>query len=185
MLPFSVRFGMKFTLLALAAAIALNGCSSSSKSNAAPGCSLESSGNVIASEALPSGCGAVTSAPVDDAGTSTGYVLTVSVTSKALANLDFEVDLGPSPELGSLTSEGVTDWNAGGAAGEGGADAGSACTFGAGSAAVPAGSFTLDLTSLDVGADTAHGTVSLNMYVHAAPSTDCGAGDLETVVLSF
>jgi hypothetical protein len=59
------------------------------------------------------------------------------------------------------------------------------CEFGAGNLSVPAGSFTLTLTSLDVASGTAHGTISMTMFVHAPPAVDCGPGNEEDVLFTF
>jgi hypothetical protein len=61
----------------------------------------------------------------------------------------------------------------------------SSCFFQAGSTSVPAGSFTLDLTSFDASTSTAHGTLTIVAYVHAPPTTACSYGDLETITIHF
>lgn len=59
----------------------------------------------------------------------------------------------------------------------------SICLASAGNAVAPHGDFMLTL-ELDSD-DAAHGTLALELYVHAAPFTDCGPDLVETVDLAF
>jgi hypothetical protein len=165
-----------------ASLVSLAGCSSSSASNAPSGCTAQFSGNMTESVNLPANCGLLSASA--DAGAAGGYVLNFQMSSPEIAGLAITVDLGPSPSPGSFSSETVTDWSALGL------NTGSTnCGYSAGSASVPSGSFTLDLTSVQgaVGgaSGTAHGTLDLEMYVHAPPATDCGLGDNEKLEVVF
>lgn len=115
-----------------------------------------------------------------DAGT---WALTIGVSSPKVPELAIEVDFPALPAAGSVSSDTVVSWTA---VQNLGADA---CSLGAGSAAVPTGSFTLGLQSIatdDASATaTAHGTLDLVLYVHAPAATDCGPHDVENVEVRF
>ncbi len=87
------------------------------------------------------------------------------------------IDLGPSPQAGTYSSETASTWSALVAMGSGDGD----CEYAAGTGITPGGSFTLDLTSVDAAHKTAHGTLDIVQYVQAAAATDCGPGDNENV----
>jgi len=105
--------------------------------------------------------------------------LTVDVPSSLLASpLAVSIDLGDAAAPGTFSSETVPVWSALGLriSGSGG------CAYVAGDAAVPTGSFTLDVSAVS---PAAHGTLSLVGYVQAMPGTSCGAGDNEMISVMF
>jgi hypothetical protein len=106
-------------------------------------------------------------------------VLDVSLTPSGNdgVRLDVQIDLGESPQAGDFSSGTSASWSAIGVAAQ------NNCAFSAGSAVVPAGSFTLTLTSIT--ASEAHGSLKLEQYVHAPPTIDCGPGDTESVDVTF
>lgn len=95
------------------------------------------------------------------------------------AQVMISFDLGPTPTVGSYSSETVASWVAVGAQSIGNG----ACVYSAGDQIVPTGSFTLALTSLS--ANTAHGNGTITEYVHADDGTNCGPADTEMVQLVF
>jgi hypothetical protein len=159
------------------------GCSSSS-----PTCAVTFAGGVAESGSVAAGCGTLTLASADagaadggDAGAPqpSGYSLALTANSKSVVNLDVNIVLGDTPTVGMFSSDTITDWSAIGVAMNG-------CGYGAGTEAVPIGSFTLNLT--DVSKDTppaVHGTLDMTLYVHAPPMTDCGPDQTEAVHLTF
>jgi hypothetical protein len=101
-----------------------------------------------------------------------------------MAALSIDVNIGDTPSPGQFSSETVESWSALGVR-SGNSD----CAYAAGSDAVPNGSFMLDVTAVEGGtsggAGTVHGTLDIVLYVHAPPSVDCGAGDVENVEVVF
>ena len=153
--------------------LALAACSSTSPSpDAAAGCTIDSSGNT-AEHADVAACAALSKG---DAG---GYTLSIDTSTTALARVSATVDLGSAPTAGSINDGAATAWNVVALANA------SSCAFQAGDATVPAGSFTLTLTSIDTTSSTAHGTLDVVAYVHAPPTTDCGYDDLEGLSIRF
>jgi hypothetical protein len=59
------------------------------------------------------------------------------------------------------------------------------CVASAGSDAVPAGAFHLELIEVSLGSRRAHGTLEVLQAVHALPGADCGAGDDQRLRLEF
>jgi hypothetical protein len=123
------------------------------------------------------------------AGASTGHTLLhFVVASKVLAtNLGISIDLGTQPTASVYSSENTPVWAA--LAIET-TPVDGACIFTAGASSVPAGSFELRLDALDLVAGTAHGELSLLMFVlprttEQGMQTDCGAGTTESVVVTF
>jgi hypothetical protein len=103
------------------------------------------------------------------------------------ANMGINIDLGAQPAAGVYSSETTAVWSA--LAIET-APVNGACVFTAGSSSVPAGSFELGLAAIDLGASTAHGQLSLLMFVlprttEQGVQTDCGAGTTESVTITF
>lgn len=103
------------------------------------------------------------------------------------ANIGINIDLGAQPSAGAYSSETTGIWSA--LAIET-APVNGACIFTAGSSSVPAGSFELRLDALDLAAGTAHGQLSLLMFVlprttEQGMQTDCGAGTTESVAIAF
>jgi hypothetical protein len=114
-----------------------------------------------------------------------GWTLTIAVQSSVVGDLQIAIDLGAMPITGVVSSDTISSWNAITTVG---ADA---CAFGAGSTAVPSGSFTLAIQSVttdDAAADAgavAHGTLDLVTYVHAPPAFNCGPENVENVEVRF
>ena len=107
------------------------------------------------------------------------WVLSVDTSWNALARLKVAINLGPTPTPSELSSDTLTTWEVEGLS------ATSSCTFIAGNASVPTGSFALSLDSIDTTTGTVHGTLHVVAYVHPPPSTDCGHGDIENIDLVF
>jgi hypothetical protein len=104
--------------------------------------------------------------------------LAMSITSPLIGSpLAISLDLGPAPSPGPYSSEFVPTWSAVQARSIGNG----ACVYSAGDQVVPLGSFTLNLSD----ATTPHGTLELELTVHAVDGTVCGAGDLESVSIVF
>ncbi len=159
------------------------GCSSSS-----PTCAVTFSGGVAESGSVAAGCGTLTLASTDggaadggDAGAAqpSGYTLALTASSTSVTNLDINIGLGDTPTVGMFSSDTITDWSAIGLTMNG-------CGYGAGSLAVPVGSFTLNLTDVSkTTPPTVHGTLDMTLYVHAPPAMDCGPSETESVLLTF
>lgn len=172
--------------LALATAsltlLAASACSQSSPHAALQACTAQFSGNITDSATLPAGCGTLSSRP--DAGADGECVLNFQASSNQVAAIQIAITLDSSPSPGTISSETAADWSAVGLS-----SGSSNCGFSAGNNAVPTGSFTLTLSSVDAaegdGNGTAHGTLDLTMYVHAPPAVDCGAGDIEDAEFVF
>jgi hypothetical protein len=103
------------------------------------------------------------------------------------ANIGINIDLGAQPTASVYSPENTPIWSA--LAIET-APVNGACIFTAGASSVPAGSFELGLDALDLAAGTAHGRLSLLMFVlprttEQGMQTDCGAGTTESVVVTF
>jgi hypothetical protein len=153
------------------AGLAWVGCTNATppSSNA---CTLDYSGNLDA-EVSTSGCASMSSADGGDP------LLVIDTTSAVMGRLQVMIDLGPSPVPAVVSSDVVGSWNAV-ALGFGDAS----CAFTAGSTSVPFGSFALSLDSVP-DAGPPHGNLTLVMYVHAPPATDCGPTSVENVHVSF
>jgi hypothetical protein len=147
-------------------------------------CSAQFRGNTSDSVAFGDDCGTLGVAP--DAGAEGAYVLTFHGSGALVTEADIAIYLGATPTLGSFSAQSVSQWSAAGTSNKN-----PGCEFRAGSAAVPMGSFTLTLTSLDLSSadaangGSAHGSLNAAMYVHAPPDTDCGAGETESIALAF
>jgi hypothetical protein len=165
--------------LGLALAGGAFGCSSSSAS-----CAVTFSGDVAESGTVAAGCGMLTKTIADggaDGGAAqpSGYTLSLTASSKSVTNLDVNIGLGNTPAVGMFSSDTITDWSAIGVSTDG-------CGYGAGTEAVPIGSFTLNLTDISkTTPPTVHGTLDMTLYVHAPPMTPCGPSETETVTLTF
>jgi hypothetical protein len=104
--------------------------------------------------------------------------LELSIASPVIgAPLAISLDLGAAPAAGPYSSETVAHWSAVQARSIGDG----ACVYSAGDEVVPIGSFTLDLAD-PVGP---HGTLAVELTVHAVDGTRCGAGDREHVEIVF
>ena len=170
------RAAASLTLLAVSA------CSQSSPRGAPQTCTAQFSGNITDSATLPAGCGVLN--PKPDAGAEGEYVLSFQASSKQIAAIQIVIALGSSPAPGTVSPETANEWSAVALS-----NGSSNCGFSAGNDAVPTGSFTLTLSSVNAaegdGNGTAHGTLDLTMYVHAPPGVDCGIGDIEDVEFVF
>jgi hypothetical protein len=129
---------------------------------AAPACNAVFSENFMETWAGPANCA--------DIDTSDGHTtLRFAIPSRTIAApFAISIDLGVAPAPGTYTAQSVvTPWSA------------SAlhefemtsCLYHAGTAAVPPGTFELDLDSIDA---HAHGKLDLVLYVLARPYTYCG-----------
>jgi hypothetical protein len=158
-------------LISISPALLLAGCGGGA-------CHADLSGNFSASS--DSGCPTL-SHPAAPGATDDWNLDFQVVLGATTGTLQVSVDLGPSPATGQFSSETATAWSA---------VIGSAsdCLYSAAADAVPTGSFTLDLTSvdgLDGAAPSAHGNLKIVQYVHAPAGVDCGEGDVENVSVSF
>ena len=141
-------------------------CSTSRPSAPPPACLVHFSG--AANDTASAATCAVTR---DDAGVS----LTVHASGQDVVSFDASIAL-PAVS-GRFSSDSSSGWTASAAAGDAG------CAFTAGSGDTPHGSFTVDLDA-DGGADL-HGVLTVVLYVHAPPLTDCGPLDVENVEAEF
>jgi hypothetical protein len=162
-------FGSRAGVAAIALLVAA--CSSAPAADSA-GCHVEVTRNTT-DEADVAACATL------GAGDAGGFVLSIDASTAAIARMTATVDLGAAPVAGRITSDDTTDWSFVALAGA------SSCSFQAGGASVPAGSFTLTLDSIDTAAATVHGTLDVVAYVHAPPATDCGYDDLEDISIRF
>lgn len=156
----------------LLAVIVCVGCSSVPADDAR--CSVDYAGNVSGSASLANACAHVEQR-ADGA-----FTLHVEASSKRLPTLAVDVALGATPAPGVLSPP-TAGFSASGVS-----PVDATCLFTAGSDAVPPGSFILDLTAVqarDGGA--AHGSLELDLTLHAPPGVDCGAGDAEHVTVRF
>ena len=138
-----------FVPLAMLGLMSLAGCSQPSSpppvdSPDAPSssgnCTVHLTGNLSGSLTLPS-CGDLSLSPSDDYAAE--VVLGFHFSSTSLQTLDVAIALGPSPTVGSYSSQGSSEWSVVGTTG-------SQCQFVAGSEAVPRGSFKLTLSSVEI-----------------------------------
>ncbi len=162
----------KMAMLVMAA-VAAAGCGGTSE------CRVEFSGNFNDSVSVPSGCGVVTqSASGDNSG---DWVLQLSAMSdNPPSAFSAEIDLGAMPSAGMFSPSTVTNWQAIG-------ETDMNCELSAGAMSVPAGNFTLSVTSLslDKSPVVAHGLLHVEQFLQAPAGIDCGAGDTETIDYTF
>ncbi len=139
-------------------------------------CQVTYSGNFTGVASSATACGTLSTA--NDGGPDDGVTLTLGfkATTNDSVQLDVKINLGASASTGDVTSENVNSWSAVGLA------AANNCLYSAGSAAVPPGNFTMTLSSVT---GTPHGMLHIEQYVQAPPAVDCGAGDVETVDVTF
>jgi hypothetical protein len=166
-----VGIGVNSRINIILAGLALAGCTSGStpSSNA---CTLDYSGNLDA-QVSAAGCASMSSADGGDP------LLVIDTTSAVMGRLQVMIDLGPSPVPAVVSSDDVNNWNA---VALGFGDAG--CAYTAGSTSVPFGSFELSLDAVP-DAGPPHGNLTVVMYVHAPPATDCGPTSDENVHVTF
>jgi hypothetical protein len=147
---------------ALSLAVLAAACSSSPDP-----CAVSWSGNFVESAAGPGVCP-----------TLTRDTLAFAIHSTTLdATLMIAIDLGAPPVPGTYMSS--SDWSAVAARGVGQG----VCEYAAGTDTSPGGAFTLTLDSVAGG--TLHGTLDVLQWVQPSTGTDCGAGDTETVSITF
>lgn len=168
---------MRLALVGLAA------CSSSSAKPCADGsvcdgaCPAVLTGNFAESSVLAANCATL---QPGTGSASSDELLGFVVASKTIDNpITISIDLGASPQPGMSSSETIDNWSvlAATAMGDGG------CVYSAGDQAVPTGSFTLTITAITDA--TAHGQLEVLEYVHALADTNCGAGNNETIDVTF
>lgn len=142
------------------------------------GCEADFGGDYVEHAVIDGSC-AVLDRQASDAGATWrlhlhAHSFTAGVDSR------FDADLGPSPAPGAFNDGTLASWSALAIVPAG-------CTFSAGDAAVPQGSFQLALTQVELGQETGqvHGTLRVIESVHAAPGTVCGSSNQETVDLRF
>ncbi|HEX4423492.1 MAG TPA: hypothetical protein VH165_36535 [Kofleriaceae bacterium] len=138
----------------------------------APPCKAVFSDNFVETWSGPTGC--ATLAVNGDT------TLGLSIPSQTLGvPFAISIDLGAAPGTGTYTSETLTTpWSV---------DAlhefdMTSCLYHAGTAAVPPGTFKLELDAVE---PTAHGTLELELYVLARPYTYCGETSTEHMVVTF
>ncbi|MGH7272370.1 MAG: hypothetical protein ACREJX_17490 [Polyangiaceae bacterium] len=167
-------------------------CSNRSPAEASSGCEIALGGDFSESDTLPAGCATV----AQSATTPDHWTLTLKGSSTRLAEIFAYVDLGPSPAAGPYSSETSATWTViaqdspdvdSGQLAAFYADGGSAaCSYAAGSSAIPSGSFTLTLSSITTtGTPAAHGTLNAMMQVRAPPGASCGPADFENLAFAF
>jgi hypothetical protein len=147
-----------------------------------PPCSLAFSNAVTDTASLPAGCMPLA---VATTGPSKGnWVLSLKASSPAISTFRVSIDLGAAPRTGTYGAADVAAWDA-----LAFAKGDSNCTYGAGSDTVPEGAFVLTVDWLETGPDgaptAAHGTLDLQMLVHAPPGATCAPQDVERVFVSF
>jgi len=133
--------------------------------------------------APPAACTATYTGNLDERATApdpcvaiTGRSFAATVPSTLLdAPLAMAIDLGATATAGDYTSAAVGGWSATGTR----TVDHHACTYSAGSAAAPHGSFTLALDA------AGHGRLTLETYVLADPNTACGDPITQDVELAF
>lgn len=147
-------------------------------------CTASFSGNTSDLLTLGDDCGALGVAP--DAGAEGAYLLSFHGSSNQIPSADVSIYLGAAPSPGMFSAQSVSSWSVVATSSKN-----TGCEFVAGESSVPAGNFTLTLSSLALssadanGGGSAHGTLNATLYLHAPPSTDCGAGELENAVIVF
>jgi hypothetical protein len=149
-------------------------CGQAPGAGADAGCHATYSGNRTAQVSAAS-CATISSGA--DGGLGTVLGLTLPATGADGVQLDVQIDLGASPGPGDVSSQLVASWSAIAIAAQ------NNCAYLAGSDSVPRGNFTLSLSS--VAPAGAHGVLHVEEYVHAPPMVDCGAGDTESVDVTF
>lgn len=156
--------------------VLLAACGSKPKTD----CTVSFSGNVVDEAEFLKGCGGLTL--VTNSEGTPNWQLALNASSKHIAAMNTSIDFTGTPLAGTFSSEGASSWLVQGFQ-VGSAD----CGYVAGAAAAPNGSYTLTLTSVALGSTTgiAHGTLTVQAYVHAPPAEDCGAGDTETIAYDF
>ncbi|HEY3807014.1 MAG TPA: hypothetical protein VGL61_30635 [Kofleriaceae bacterium] len=129
-------------------------------------CTAAFTGNFAETDDSPASC------PTFDGSTLAFAVQVISIT----AELDVSIGL-PAAMPGNYSCETVPSWSA--MAFERETNGG--CIYRAGSAATPAGNFTLSLTALA----PPHGSLALLLPILTEPGSTCGLEDIENVTFSF
>lgn len=163
-----------FSLAAVALALVACSDAPAQGDGGAATCELELTGNIYGAAQVPA-C----SSASKDADAGGDWILKIDTSTPQVARILATIDLGDTPTPGQLTNETVTAWDAIALS------ATTSCAFQAGSTEVPNGSFTLQLDSFDAPTSTAHGTFTVDAWVHAPPTTDCSYGDIENITIHF
>ena len=139
----------------------------------APTCAASFSENFAERWVGPANCAAL---DTSDGHTTLGFEIP---SQKIDAPFAISIDLGAAPAPGTYTSQTLaTPWSA---------DAlhefeMTSCLYHAGTAAIPPGTFTLTLDTID---EQAHGKLDLVLYVLARPYTYCGETNIEHLTVTF
>ena len=141
----------------------------------APACAARFTGNFAEASSTDTPCASLVPKESD-------WSLSFGVPVAALdSTLAISIDLGGAPATGTRSPADTTAWSARAVHVIG--DSG--CIYSAGASAIPTGSFTLALDSIDLVTRRAHGTLALTLYVLTEPGVDCGDPDTETLELAF
>ncbi len=141
----------------------------------APACAARFTGNFAETSSTDTACAVLVPKESD-------WSLSFEVPAASLdATLAISIDLGGVPAPGARSPADTTTWSARGVHAIGD----SACIYAAGDRAIPTGSFTLALDTVDLVARRAHGSLALTMYVLTEPGVACGDPDTETLELAF
>jgi hypothetical protein len=141
----------------------------------APACAARFTGNFSESSSSDTPCASLAPKESD-------WSLSFGVPVEALdSTLAISIDLGAAPAIGTRSSADTAAWNARAVHVIGD----SACIYAAGATAIPSGSFTLALDTIDLGARRAHGSLALTLYVLTEPGVACGDPDTEALELAF
>ena len=124
---------------------------------------------------------------------SAGWTLKLTVQSKSGVATQATFDLGATPTVGQLGPGSVTSWTVVGVGPGTCAPSVAAgcqmltCTYAAGAGAVPSGTFSLDLTSVDVTSATPsiHGLLEATQKVQPGIGIVCGSTDFEVLAVTF
>ena len=158
----------------MVAALAAAGCG-----GGAAACHADFTGNFTASVDPSAGCGTMTKGMGAQA---SDWILELrAMPNGGKVSFDAQIDVGPAPAAGMLSSQTVAHWQAV-------AVTDANCELSAGNQSTPGGAFTLTLTSvtgLDKATATAHGTLQVTQALQAPAGVDCGFGDIETVDYTF
>jgi len=187
------------------------GCSGSAASSdggvvdagaGAPGCHATFSGDYADTAFIDGGCALLVPAPVGDGGTAfpecsplapgvpsgagadggPDWILQFQLPSSVVqATTTIQIDLGPTPSVGTFSTNTIPTWCAVAITPVG-------CEFSSGSESSSVGGFTLTLsalTGLESGAAIAHGSLEVQQYVEAPSATICGSSNEEHIHLDF
>lgn len=138
-------------------------------------CMATYAGNFAETDTFAANCASV-------AAGSGATALGVAVPALALgSDIAIQIALADPPALGAYSSESTATWSAMATEILGT----SRCYYTAGDAAVPPGSFTMTLSSVDLAAGSAHGELAMTLAVLPGAETDCGSDNAELLSLVF